>query len=621
MKSKIYVCYHKKAYVLKNSILEPIQVGKAGSLTMLPMIGDDTNENISSRNANFCELTAMYWAWKNDKSSEYIGLMHYRRFLNFNENVKRQSDNHGIHAAGFYPGFEKDYGLTPDVITDYLRKYDIILPRPFDAKSIGFKNVYQMYVNAEHHFGADLDAIGLLIGKLAPSYSAYFEKVMKGRYFHTTNIFVMRRDLFDRYCEWLFGLLLEFDKVKDLDDYTPQAARIYGYLSERLFDVWFLHEISNLPHLRIKELVPVMVHDTTESNELCEISESHRLVSVAVATDLNFVDHVFALINSLLVNFNFENNDLEIIVLDGGIGTAEQRLLAELLVGYDRAKIYFIYMKHAFSDLHLRPPFTKETFYRIALPELLYNRDRVLYLDADMIVNTDVSELFNIELGNAYIAAAKDYINIAFQRLKIPSDIGSGGFSADVYARTILNLGDNSEDYFQAGVILFDLKKIRSTNLVLEMIDGLKDFKFWFLDQDVLNKFFKGKVKFISQNWNNVYIDDELINALSAVEKLELEDAKNTPKIVHFAGFSKPWLNDVHPSGWLYWKNLRDTPKYEPRLKSYIGGLSISNVNLADHAGPSILYRVLRKIYRSTPRFIRIFLPSKFTYFIASKLR
>ena len=102
-KVKILISYHKPAVLLKDEVLTPIHVGRAlatqsskdGSISeedykwMLDnMIGDDTGDNISHLNRTLNELTAIYWAWKNyDKlgNPDYIGFMHYRRLLVFNE--------------------------------------------------------------------------------------------------------------------------------------------------------------------------------------------------------------------------------------------------------------------------------------------------------------------------------------------------------------------------------------------------------------------------------------------------------------------------------------------------------------------------------------------------------
>ena len=80
-KIKILVAVHKAGDVIHDEIYTPIHVGKANAGIDLGWMGDDTGDNISAKNQNYCELTAVYWAWKNLKDVDYVGLCHYRRFL------------------------------------------------------------------------------------------------------------------------------------------------------------------------------------------------------------------------------------------------------------------------------------------------------------------------------------------------------------------------------------------------------------------------------------------------------------------------------------------------------------------------------------------------------------
>lgn len=77
-KIKVLVCCHKATYVPNDDVYLPIQVGKANSKIDLGFQGDDEGKNISEKNFSYCELTAVYWAWKNLKDIDYIGLCHYR---------------------------------------------------------------------------------------------------------------------------------------------------------------------------------------------------------------------------------------------------------------------------------------------------------------------------------------------------------------------------------------------------------------------------------------------------------------------------------------------------------------------------------------------------------------
>ena len=104
------------------------------------------------------------------------------------------------------------------------------------------KRKYYIETNRSHynhsHYAKDLDMTEKIIQEKYPQYSEAFSKVMERTWAHMFNMFVMRRDYFDEYCNWLFDVLQELEKRTDITDYDVVEARIYGYISELLLDVW-----------------------------------------------------------------------------------------------------------------------------------------------------------------------------------------------------------------------------------------------------------------------------------------------------------------------------------------------------------------------------------------------
>lgn len=127
-KITILVCCHKQDYYAQKYPFLPIQVGRAISSVDLGIQGDDTGDNISWKNRNYCELTALYWAWKNLKEVDIIGLCHYRRYFLLKNNI-------------FNIGVQKYVCGKPDIVCDEkriisdLEKYDIILPNKTHVKN------------------------------------------------------------------------------------------------------------------------------------------------------------------------------------------------------------------------------------------------------------------------------------------------------------------------------------------------------------------------------------------------------------------------------------------------------------------------------------------------------
>lgn len=211
----------------------PIHVGREGK-TDLGYIGDNTGDNISAKNANYCELTGLYWAWKNLKC-DYIGLCHYRRYFtgkNLHTNNAEKKKAIILHRQDY----EK-----------LLREYDIILPV---KRNYYIETVRSQYEHA--HNKRDLDEAEKIVAELYPEYNEAFEKVMSRKKLHILNMLVMKKTLFDEYCSWLFSILFELEKRIDISSYNLYEARVFGFISERLFNVWLEKQ-----QLKVKE-VPVI---------------------------------------------------------------------------------------------------------------------------------------------------------------------------------------------------------------------------------------------------------------------------------------------------------------------------------------------------------------------------
>lgn len=199
----------------EDKVYVPLHVGREGKHD-LGYIGDNTGENISLKNANYCELTGLYWAWKN-LDCEYIGLCHYRRYF----------------SKGSVGKDKKVAILHKDDYEKLLQKYDVLLPK---KRNYYIETVRSQYEHA--HNKRDLDEVENILQELYPEYSEAFTKVMNRTKLHILNMFVMKKDKFDEYSQWLFDILFELEKRIDIASYNQYEARVFGFLSERLFNVW-----------------------------------------------------------------------------------------------------------------------------------------------------------------------------------------------------------------------------------------------------------------------------------------------------------------------------------------------------------------------------------------------
>ena len=222
MNIKVIVATHKPYRMPADSMYMPMHVGRALSdswqnTELSTYTGDDTCENISSKNKNYCELTALYWAWKN-LDYDYLGLAHYRRYFKGSE--------------------EKDKWqsiLAKESAQQLLAEYDVILPK---KRNYFIETTYDQYVHA--HNQQDLDKTLEIIKEFYPEYVPAWDKVMKSTSGHRFNMFIMKKEIMNSYLEWIFDILFKLENVLDISNYSVNDRRVFGFVSERLLDVWLI---------------------------------------------------------------------------------------------------------------------------------------------------------------------------------------------------------------------------------------------------------------------------------------------------------------------------------------------------------------------------------------------
>lgn len=220
-RTKILVATHKPYQFPQSDIYLPIEVGAKLRNQPLSILQDNTDNHISEKNGSFCELTALYWAWKNQffQDAEYVGLVHYRRYF-----------------SGKTCSVQGKNILGENEIVELLENADCIVPK---KRNYYIETVRSHYENAHHC--EDLAQLEAVIFAKNPDYLTAYHQLMNGRTLHLFNMFVMKKTLCDRYCEWLFPILFELEQRIDISTYSQYQQRIFGFIAERLFNVWLIH--------------------------------------------------------------------------------------------------------------------------------------------------------------------------------------------------------------------------------------------------------------------------------------------------------------------------------------------------------------------------------------------
>ena len=217
MDIKIITAVHKPYWMPQDRVYLPLHVGKEGKQD-IGFTGDNTGDNISKKNATFCELTGLYWAWKN-LDADYVGLVHYRRY--FTRKEVRNNDK------------KKAQVLDKEEWEKILFSYPVV---------VADKRNYYIETNRSHynhaHPAIGLDETERIIQEKYPEFRTAFTMVMNRTWAHMFNMFVMRRDLFDAYCQWMFDVLFELEKRLDVSSFDSYNQRVFGFVGERLLDVW-----------------------------------------------------------------------------------------------------------------------------------------------------------------------------------------------------------------------------------------------------------------------------------------------------------------------------------------------------------------------------------------------
>lgn len=233
MSGTIIVVTHKEYPMPADPLYLPVCVGKEQDALRDRFQPDSEGENIADKNDLYCELTALYWAWKN-LHSDYIGLVHYRRYLSVKKNSRDLRDV-----------------LRKEEAEALLGQYDILVPK----RRIYLQTVADHYIRCiksrQEAHKVHLRLLREVLADDSPASAAAFDAVMNGHTAHMLNMFVMKREDLDSYCRWMFGILFRLEqRIREENVYYE---RIMGALGEFLLDVWIQTQRKTFVELNLLE--------------------------------------------------------------------------------------------------------------------------------------------------------------------------------------------------------------------------------------------------------------------------------------------------------------------------------------------------------------------------------
>ncbi|PCH31293.1 hypothetical protein BGS46_00015, partial [Campylobacter sp. 113] len=572
-KIKILIGYHKPAVLLKDEILTPIHLGRSlttqaskdGKLSkedfdwMLEnMIGDDTGNNISHLNRYFCELTGIYWAWKNyDKlgNPDYIGFMHYRRLFAFDVIFNECVDDHNLlHVNNFTNKFIDSFksslhnfisklNLNICVYSQNKRKEDT----PNDYRKRFDKVIFNDYVQANK-----------ILEKKYPSFFKIAKEFNSGSLFTWSQMFILNKQDFFSYCEWLFNILFELHKNIDYRNYNIHQTRSVAYCGEFLNGIYAKYLKYDLN--REIYSYPLLFSKNTDLDYVLPVVSESNNISVVFSVDSNYINFLSTALFS--ISKNSKSNDYyDICILYANL---EKNIIDKFLAShrFDNIKIRFFNINNIIEyfldkykvQLKSIGHFTIAMYYRFLIPFIFKKYNKVLYLDCDLIARNDISVLYNIDIQDNYIGAIKDMVveNIKLQNKSKHS----------IYLNTILKI--KNEKYFNSGVLLFNIEKCNKNNFTDKCFKSLLLLKdnLYCPDQDILNYVCKDKVYYISFRWNFMWNIDYVVKNYKEVylDRNIVYDfilSKQNPYIIHYCDYFKPWSHPHIPYADIWWHYAR----------------------------------------------------------------
>ncbi len=501
---KIGVACHKPSVLPKNSLFMPIQVGSAlAAKRMENMEHDDVGDNISDKNASYCELTAQYWLWKNQEA-DYYGLCHYRRFLCF-ANVKNAKTNERkMYDAYAMDDFNfKRFGLENEQeMRSIIEDNDLVV-----GKLQTVADLYSPRGNkktALEHWVAhdralinvkDLEKTLEILNRVAPELGKDAKEYLNGTEFLGFNCFVMKKEFFNKLCDIEFAVLKELEQYINAKNYCQQLSRVYGFMGEIICSSYIYH-LEKQKKYKVKHVPLVYFNYTDKENEFKPIDNA---IPVLIMNE----DNEQILFGTVWQSFleNVDNNyNYDVLAYFNDIKPTIKNLYIQMAKEHKNVNIRFINGNHYHNIVK---DHNKEIKYMLPfMPWILKSYKKMLFFGQDIIFKQSIIELWGTNLGINDIVAA-------------PYDVLTQARYNDIYEETAAKyLSKQMKDpynYFNSSMMLLDLDKYRLLsqkdiyNLTKNEYGEFRNAN------EIMNIALEEKCKYVDQKWSVWYNDTEYL--------------------------------------------------------------------------------------------------------------
>lgn len=565
---EIYVACHKPAELPDNPVFVPIHVGAANAKIILPGLQrDDEGENISAKNPQYCELTGQYWAWKHSRA-DYIGLCHYRRYLNFTDktfNHYTPDNRKQVLVPVLNPYTEEKYGLLDqEQIHKVVEANDGLVCTAQDLSKV-YTPFGPQKTTLKHWLAHDMALINVkdlyslfeIVERDYPQLYKSMWEYLDTKYFYGFNTFVLRRDLFQEMSAMEFDVLAKLEKQVDISHYNQQLSRIYGFMGEILFSSYVYHLQKTRHDVKIKECQMLYFNQTDPIHCL----QPEKNPSLTYVIDGSGVPE-FLLYPALkgLLQFAKPEKSYEIILLHDQFRPFYKNLFNKMAEGYKNVALKFQNIRYFKAEMKERYGINS-VYSSSLLPWLLPKYDRCVYLHWNILIQQNLDKLFSLDLQNEELAAVRDIyyqgkLNTFFKDEKN-------------FAEEVLDI-KNIFNTVNPAVLFLDLCQIRTQTLkekAGKLAEIEKKSKKVLREEEVFNALYQGHIQFLSARWNVLERTNRDVRFYCNEAPLDLNNAQKDA-ISHAVVLSypedAPWIIDKDEDFYLkYWSMIKNSPVEE----------------------------------------------------------
>jgi len=547
-------------------------------------LGDNTGDNISEKRLSYCELTVMYWAWKNIRA-DYYGLHHYRRYLSFaDKNYPGEWQNQATIDSMSDANLEMLGLLDKEKLAKEISKFDMIVCSEYEHVRSTWPEeeltptLYESLTKDWVYLFTVEGVVDLMldtIDKYFPEYSKSAKEYMQGKYFRGFNIFIMKRELFNSLCEFEFGVLEKMEPLLNYEGANGTRKRTPAYIGEMLFSIWVYHQ-SKCKDIKWKEKQIAFINNS-DAPKTMNVSEN--VIPICYTASLGTLPLVGVSIKSLLENSSKDKKYHIIVLLQDNqyilkFDTFEQNQqksnIIEIANTYPNVTLSFYDPKDGLGifDRHIyREEKDKTKYHAFMLPWILEDITKVIFLRPETIIKGDVSELYDIVSNDKPISAIKDVFVAGI----------IDGFDVIKRKHILEELKlMNSCSYVDTSVLVMNLQMLRcsySKDELQKSIIDLENQKIVEIN-DIFNSLYEHDIDILPQEWNYMCTANAIAFLCKEHSNGDILDEYNSIrnyKIISYRQEPYPWETSHAINAYEFWFYARQTPFYEQLLECIAG--------------------------------------------------